>query len=107
MTPYRMIELAQSGEDYHGIRDGRTCIGKQISKIEKLSLVHREANDKSTEFYIIWCEDTPLIVTQTAEIYVDPSVNRFEAYREDLSEQYRDLIGSPITDSMKQTFFES
>ena len=95
---YRMIELAQSGKDYHGIRDSRTCIGKQISKIEKLSLVHREANDNRKEFYILWCDDTPLIVTQSAEIYVDPSVNRFDAYREDLSEQYRDLLGSPITD---------
>ncbi len=95
---YRMIELAQSGEDYHGIQDGSSCIGKQISKIEKLSLVRREENDKCTEFYIIWCEDTPLIVSQTVEIFVDPSVNRYEAYREDLSEQYHKLIGSRISD---------
>ena len=95
---YRMIELAQSGEDYHGIQDAPSCIGKRISKIEKLTLVHQEADDRSREFHIIWCEETPLVVSQTVEIYVDPSVDRFDAYREDLSGQYRDLIGSRVVD---------
>ncbi len=95
---YRMIELAQSGEDYHGIRDVFSCVGKQISRIERLSLFHQEANDKRKEFYIIWCDSTPLVVSEKAEVYVDPSVNRFDAHWEDLSDRYHDLIDSRITD---------
>lgn len=95
---YRMIELAQSGEDYHGIRAGSTCIGKQINKIEKLSVPQQDADEKRREFYIVWCDNAPFIVSETAELYADPSVNRFEACREDLSDRYHDLIGSSVTD---------
>lgn len=30
-----MIEAAMRGKDYHGIRDGRACMGKRVTRIER------------------------------------------------------------------------
>lgn len=95
---YRMIELAQSGEDYHGIRDVSTCVGKHIKKIEKVSLVQGETNKRHKEFFVVWCDEVPLVISETVEIYVDPSIDRFAVGRENLSNQYSDLIGNSVTD---------
>lgn len=49
---YRMIELAQQGKDYHGIRAGESCVGKQIKGIERISAPNANGNqDERREYY--------------------------------------------------------
>ena len=93
---YRMIELAQGGEDYHGIRAGETCIGKQIKKIEKVSVLRGDDHTGSGELFLVWCDNLPLIITETVELFVDPSIDRYAVRREDVTERYQNMMGSRV-----------
>lgn len=89
----RMLEAAVCGEDYHGIRDARTCVGKRLTRIDR---VGGAAEAPGSDMYILWCEELPLAVTNTAELIVDPRAAR-RPDRSDISGQFPALIGARIS----------
>ncbi|MBR3787379.1 MAG: hypothetical protein IKJ85_03210 [Firmicutes bacterium] len=101
---YNMIEAYESGDEYHCIRSFEECIGKTITSIEKIFLTENEIDfDKlhSNSFsggLILWCDNMPLFISNSTEMYVDPRVLSKMICSNDISEQYHELIGLTIKD---------
>lgn len=66
---YAMIEAAQNGKDYHGIRDISFCLGMRLQKVEKLNKETKEQTE-----YVLWFSDYPVYINKDIEVFVDPLI---------------------------------
>lgn len=105
MTPYfEMVEAYEKGKEYHGFRAFESCIGKVVTRIEKLAFSEEECTfnkDRKNAFaggIILWCRDVPLFLSKYGELYVDPSIRDRAIGIMDISEVYSDILGLTIRD---------
>jgi hypothetical protein len=98
----RMIAAAQGGHDYHGIRSYDCCLGKRITRIEKIAFSEEAAryNAGAVENYkdalIVWCGSIPLVINQQVELFVDPHFSADAVAAADVSGSFPSAIGATI-----------
>lgn len=92
---YEMVDRAQKGKQYTGIRAFRDSVGEVVSKVEKMK-VHSSDDDSERTSYLILCGEKHLIVSDYAELIINPYVREEAIEVEDVTEQYQCLIGAKI-----------
>lgn len=98
----RMIAAAQGGHDYHEIRSYDSCVGKRITRIEKIAFSEEAAryNAGAVENYkdalIVWCGSIPLVINQQVELFVDPHFTADAIVAADVSGSFPSAIGATI-----------
>lgn len=98
---YAMIKAAQDGEDYHGIHTFSECVGKNVKKIEQLSLSDGDMSfNRSSErykgAYAIWCDNIPLIISREVDFVVNPLFPSKAVCRTDRSCEFSQTIGKTV-----------
>ncbi len=96
---YTQIERFIDKKAYIGIRAFDECIGKKISKIEKISFSSSDENDIKDCFsgaLVIWSDDTPLVISDYLDMMVNPYVMDEAVTRQDVSSELPELIGKTI-----------
>lgn len=100
---YMMMQRAEEGRDYHGIRAAETCIGLSVNKVEKISvsLNNKIFNEHQNRDYkdglVLWCDGHPLVLREYPELFVDPRIIDDCVSLYDVSDQYSEIIGARIS----------
>lgn len=97
---YEMVETACEGKDYHGFRDFDECIGHKITKIEKLNYDTTSNDVKHNPSYfdklILWCDELPLCIYKSPELYVNPLAGSDSIEKIDVTSEYEEIIGLSV-----------
>lgn len=92
---YIMAERALAGKKYSGIRAFRDCVGKTVSKVERIK--EKEVRgDKVRTSYLLYCENTHLVASDYVEFIINPYAREEAIEIEDVSNEYCDIIGAKI-----------
>ena len=92
---YIMAQRALSGEKYSGIRAFRDCVGKTVSKVERIK-EKGVRGEKIRTSYLFHCEDMHLVASDCVEFIVSPYARDEALEIEDVSDEYHDLIGAKV-----------
>ena len=102
---YLMAERALEGKAYQGIRSFRDCVGKTVTRVERLkgkdeTLMHPCS---FSEGLVFWCEDLPLVVLNYIEFIVNPYYQERGLEWEDISEEFAAVLGKKVRGLRHQT----
>ena len=96
---YMMAKRALKKKEYKGIRSYKECIGRTVTKIEKIhytdSPVEKDAYDFEGSL-VFWCKDTPLVVRRYVDFMIYPYVKEGAVRVYDVSHLYEAVIGQKI-----------
>jgi len=92
---YILAERALAGKKYSGIRAFRDCVGKTVSKVERIK-EKGVRGDKVRTSYLLHCEDMHLVASDCIEFIINPYAREESIEIEDVSDEYGDIIGAKI-----------
>lgn len=92
---YILAERALVGKKYSGIRAFRDCVGKTVSKVERIK-EKGVRGDKVRTSYLLHCEDMHLVASDYVEFIINPYAREEAIEIEDVSDEYREIIGAKI-----------
>jgi hypothetical protein len=96
---YQMAERALAGKEFRGIRSFRDCVGKRVTKVERLFTEEDAALSDPNDFtgsVIFWCEELPLVIPSGIVFIVDPFYREEHGECKDISESFGTIIGNKV-----------
>ncbi|WP_352397230.1 hypothetical protein [[Clostridium] aminophilum] len=94
---YLMAERAQMHKDYHGIRAFDAAIGHRLDHVEEMTGFWEGSHDKR-RILLFHSEGMILEARASWELFVNPFVKEYAIECKDVSETYKEIMGSRITD---------
>lgn len=97
----KMVLRSLNGLTYKGIRGCAECVGKVVTKVEKVTYAGDADFVDATRFagaLVFWCEGVPLVFESKINAMLNPYYAEEASKIENVSSAYASIIGSKIKD---------